>query len=597
MGNNPQIPTLSHIFFHHQDHYSHPRMLSRRLGESRVDLSSAEFGRAVYSLCQFLQSSLAAGDRVAILMENCPQWHIADFATLLAGGIVVPVYPTLAPAQKTYVLSHSECSVLILSGRQQWESIQPRLGDLTHLRQVISMDQWSGCEEEGVIPLPGILQTTPDGEWIARTREAALSVDPQTVATIVYTSGTTGPPKGVMLTHANVAFDLQQCLIRLRFSTVKQSLSILPLSHMFERLLCYGYLYQGVPIAYGDPYELPQLLHCFHPNVMGCVPRVLEKIHEAVMRQIDSMPAHRKSIAHLLLRVGEDGVDSRFQGRRARLSTLLCQGLADRLVFSRVRQRLGGELRHLICGGAHLDVGLEKFMEAVGLEVLQGYGLSETSPVITLTPPDQTKLGTVGTPLEGVEVCVADDGVLLTRGPHVMKGYYKDRARTEETFENGWFITGDLGELDSAGYLSILGRKKDILVTSVGKNVSPGPIEEELRKSPFIDQAILMGDRRKFVSVFIVPNRENLLQHARTHQIVFQDFSDLLESQTVLDLYQQEIENHQTVFADFEKAKKFSFLDESVLQDPDLMTPTQKVRRAALASRFRQQLDQLYQSS
>ena len=598
MGTDLQIPTLNHVFFHHQDQYSRRSMLSRRLEGRRIDLSTAEFAQAVYSLSQSLQSTgVAEGDRVAILSENRPEWPMSDFATLLAGAVVVPIYPTLAPAQTKYVLSHSECSALILSTRQQWETVRPILGQLPHLRQVISMDHWQGCEEHGLIPFTTILQRIPDGQWIARSRKSALSVDPQTLATIVYTSGTTGPPKGVMLTHANVAFDLQKCLIRLLFNTVDQALSILPLSHMFERLLCYGYLYQGVPVAYGDPYELPELFGCFRPNVMGCVPRVLEKIQEAVVGQIDSMPAHRKAIAHLLLRVGQDGVEDRFQGRRPRLSTVLGSSLADKLVFSRVRQRLGGQLRYLICGGAHLDVQLEKFLEAVGINVLQGYGLSETSPVISLTPPEQAKLGTVGTPLDGVEVCVSDDGVLLTRGPHVMKGYYKDPARTRETFKDDWFITGDLGELDRAGYLTILGRQKDILVTSLGKNVSPGPIEEELRKSPFVDQAILVGDRRKFISVFIVPNQENLVQYAKAHRIGFRNFADLLESAAILDLYQKEMENRQAGFADYEKAKKFSFLEGAVLQDPDLMTPTQKVRRTELASKFRHQLDQLYQQS
>ncbi len=591
-GKNVELRTLNHIFFQNVEHFNHDALLSYYHRGRQFNFSTQEFKRAVLSLSFFLQKcGLSEGDRVAILSENRPEWHITDFALLLSRLIVVPIYPSLSVPQVKYLLSQSKSSALVISTREQLRRLDSILSDLPSLQWVLSMED---LEEGSFISLNQILEETPDPNWLIKARAYALSTDPESVATIVYTSGTTGLPKGVMLTHANVVFDLEQCLRRLLFERVDQALSILPLCHAFERLLCYGYFQQGIPIAYGDPYDLPELFRHCRPGALGCVPRVLEKIHEAVMQEIDSLPSWKQSISRFLLKTGSTRIEQGVPNHRPRFFSGLLHGIADLLLFRRLRRRLGGRMRHLICGGARLESAVEGFFCDAGLSVIQGYGLTEASPVITLNPLKNIKLGTVGKPLEGVELSFTEEEELLTRGPHVMKGYYNDPTGTKNAFRGDWLLTGDLAKQDAEGYLTITGRKKEILVTSGGKNVSPGPLEEELRRSRFIERAILVGEGRNFLSALIVPNRENLVQYAQNQKIAFRDLQDLLRRASIIDLYQGEIEEQQEEFSEYEKVKKFCFLEETALQDPEIITPTQKVRRSVLEEKYRCRIDEMY---
>ena len=594
MNSQSDISTLNHIFFHSTEHFSHACLLSRYEDGLRIDFSTEKFKQAVLAFARYLQTEdYSEGDRVAILSENRPEWHVSDFAILLSRLIVVPVYPTFSPAQMEYLLSHSGCSVLVLSGRQLWEKVHPFLDDLPNLRTVITMDKWKGCEDD-VISLTDIMAEKPDDNWVAKAQARALSTDTDSVATIVYTSGTTGTPKGVMLTHANIAFDLKQCLRRLSFQTTNQALSVLPLSHSFERLLCYGYFQQGVPIASGDPYALSDLFKQYHPEAMGCVPRILERIYESVMREIESLPAWKRSVSRFLVKIGLTHIEKEIARERLRYCTAPAKWLADLLLFSRIRRRLGGRLRYIICGGARLDVNLEKFLLAAGFSVIQGYGLTETSPVISLSPLGQVRLGTVGKPLDQVQVSFSEEGELLTSGAHVMKGYYNDPQGTKDVSRSSWLMTGDLGKLDEDGYLIVSERKKEILITSVGENIPPAPIEDTLCRSPFIERAILVGEGRKFISAFIVPHREHLIKHAQSKRIPFHSLQDLLQSPAIISLYSAEIEIHLNQFSEYEKVKEFCFLEEEALRDPDLVTPTQKIRRNILERKYRSRVDEMY---
>jgi len=322
---------------------------------------------------------------------------------------------------------------------------------------------------------------------------------------------------------------------------------------------------------------------------------MLEKIQEAVMGEIDGLPSWKQSIARFLLKEAARR-EQRIHDQRPRFFSALLHGITDLLLYRRLRRRVGGRLRHLICGGARLDLAVEGFFRDAGFSVIQGYGLTETSPVIALNPIKDAKLGTVGKPLDGVEVSFTEDGELLTRGPHVMKGYYNDRAGTRDVFRGDWLLTGDLCEQDADGYLTISGRKKEILVTSVGKNISPGPLEEKLQRSPFIKQAILVGEGRKFVSALIVPNQKKLVQYAREQKISFQDLPDLLRCASIVDLIQGEIEAQQEGFSGYEKVRKFCFLEEKIFRDPEVITPTRKIRRSVLEEKYSRQIDELYQT-
>lgn len=572
-----EIPSLNALFFHNVEQFPHERLLTWRRGEESIVWPTAEFVRGVLALRSFLLASgLERGDRVAILSENRPEWHIADFAILLGRQIVVPVYPTLSAPQIEYLLRHSGARAVVISGRRQWESLEPLLPSLPQLRWIVSMDAGSGAPAS----LPQVIADAPP-QSLDDIRTEALAVDPQATATIVYTSGTTATPRGVMLSHANIAFNLEQSTRRVGYQRVEQALSVLPLSHVFERLLCYGYFRMGVPIAYGDPHDLKALLKRYRPRVLGCVPRMLEKIREAVDSQIAAMPAHRRKIAGALLSA------SLARARGSTSGTLLAP-LAEPLVFRKIRRQIGPV--EFVCGGAWLNPELELFYRTAGFKLVQGYGMTETSPVIALNDPENPRLGSVGRPLDGVEVRVSEDGELLTRGPHVMQGYYNDPGATRRAFRDGWLLTGDLVRIDENGALRITGRSKEMFVLSNGKNIVAAVVEQALQRSPYIQQAFAIGESRNYVSAILIPHRLNVLKFAGAGALD----EDLLTSPGIVSLFQQELETHQSDLARFERVRRFCFLPEEALLDPELVTPSDKMRRRALESRYAAWIDRMY---
>jgi len=592
MHPNDGVVTLNHLFFYHLDHYHFDRLLTfQNRGELMV-WSTERFSRSVFALRQFLlKSSLAPGDRVALFSENRPEWHIADFATLLSRLVVVPIYNTLSPAQIAYQLRHSGCRAAIIAGTGQWEILEPLLAELAEMKTIVAMEETPGVHSS----LPRIVAETPafDEPAVSRIRAEALAASPQELATIVYTSGTTGTPKGVMLSHGNIVADLQGSLARVPSNTAHQALSVLPLPHVLERTLSYGYFHEGVRIAYGDPHDFKELLPIHRPDIVGVVPRILEKIKEAVEAQIALLAPHRRVIAGKLINAAVARARKTLLGESAPLSAAFAP-LADVLVFPKVHRQLCG-LKYFISGGAWLNPDLELFFRAAGFEVLQGYGMTETSPVITLNEYHREKIGSVGRALDGVEMRISEDGEVLTRGPNVMLGYYKDAAATRQVFdEDGWLHTGDLGRMDADGCLTITGRRKEILVLSNGKNVPCAPLEHALQRSVYIQQALIVGDGRKFVSALLVTHPENVARIAAEHGLAFGSYDELLLAPPVVALFRKELESLQAEFSPFERVKRFCFLNEEALLDIELVTPTLKVRRAILERKFAESIRQMY---
>jgi len=422
-----------------------------------------------------------------------------------------------------------------------------------------------------------------------------LTAAPPGLATIVYTSGTTGTPKGVMLSHGNIVADLRGSLARVPSNTARQALSVLPLPHVLERTLSYGYFHEGVRIAYGDPHDLKELLPIHKPDIIGVVPRILEKVQEAVEAQIALLVPHRRAIARRLIQAAVARTGAQMGGPAAALSHRLLAPLANVLVFPKVHRQLCG-LKYFISGGAWLNPDVEIFFRAAGFDVLQGYGMTETSPVIALNEYHREKIGSVGRALDGVEVRIGADGEILTRGPHVMLGYYKDEAATREAYdEHGWLRTGDLGAIDPAGNVTITGRRKEILVLSNGKNVPCAPLEHALQRSHFIQQALIVGHGRKFVGALLVAHPENVARFANQHGLAFNSYDEVLLAPPVVALFRKELESLQTEFSSFERAKRFCFLNEEALLDPELVTPTQKVRRSVLERKYDEWIRQMYQ--
>ena len=487
MQHTHSVVTLNHLFFHHLDHYRFDRLLSfhnvRQQGETAW--STDRFAQSVFALRRYLLTAgLTEGDRVAVFAENRPEWHIADFAILLARLVVVPIYNTLAPSQIAYLLRHSGCRLALIGGAPQAEVLEPLLPELPELRTVVSMEETSGVGTS----LARILSETPafDAPAVERVRTEAMATDPQSLATIVYTSGTTGVPKGVMLSHGNLIFDLRAGLGRVLSQKARQALSVLPLPHVLERTLCYGYFHEGVPIAYGDPHDLKELLRRHRPEIMGAVPRILEKVREAVETQVEQLAPWRRAIGKKLIQAAVVKAHQEWTGEPVPFSVTLLTSLAKLLVFPKVHRQLGG-LQYFVCGGAWLDPDVELFFRAAGFTVLQGYGLTETSPVITLNEFRREKIGSVGRALDGVDVRIGEGGEILTRGPQVMLGYYKDEAATRQAQDaEGWLHTGDLGRMDAEGNVTITGRRKEILVLSNGKNIACAALEQALEQSPYI---------------------------------------------------------------------------------------------------------------
>jgi long-chain acyl-CoA synthetase len=588
------VTTLNHLFFYHLDRYRFDRLLSFQNGGELMVWPTERFSGAVFALRQFLvRSSLAPGDRVAIFSENRPEWHIADFALLLSRLVVVPVYNTLSPSQIAHILRHSECKAAIIAGQTQWEILRPLLPQLGSIETVVAMQETAGVSN----CIPGIMAgtSTLDAGAVASIRGEALGAEPHDLATIVYTSGTTGTPKGVMLSHGNIVADLRGCLARVPSNTAHQALSVLPLPHVLERTLSYGYFHEGVCIAYGDPHDLKELLPIHKPDIIGVVPRILEKVQEAVEAQIAMLAAHRQAIAGRLIADAVACTNARMTGEPAGLLSRMLAPLANVLVFPKVHRQLAG-VKYFVVGGAWLNPDVELFFRAAGFEVLQGYGMTETSPVIALNEYRREKLGSVGRALNGFEVRLSEDGEILTRGPHVMLGYYKDEGATHQTCdEDGWLHTGDLGSIDAEGNVTITGRRKEILVLSNGKNVACAPLEHALERSHYIQQALVVGHGRKFVSVLIVAHPENVAHLAAQHRLSFTSYDELLLAPPVVALFRQELESHQADFSSFERAKRFCFLNAEAMLDPELVTPTQKVRRSVLERKYADWIRQMYQ--
>jgi len=579
------VRTLIDLFLQIADAPPRDDLLAFRRKDGKVvACSSAAFVEGVLAVRRYLQElGLQEGDRVAIWAANCPAWHIADFGCITAGMIVVPLYATAPRAQVEFVLQHSQARAVLFAGDTQSAMLSELA--LPAVCGFMALDERSTpwhvrlCDQVAAAP------ALPDPQALESVRALAKSIGQDAVASIVYTSGTTGTPKGVMLTHANICFDLTQAMKRLEFRSVERALSVLPLAHVFERLLCYGYFARGISIAYGDPHDLRELLRIHHPAVMGCVPRILEKILESVHAEIDHLPEGKRKAALWMMR---SSVQRVLNKKAHSAGSLLAKGL----LFRRVRKKLAG-LRFLICGGAHLDPALEAFFRAAGFSVLQGYGLTETSPVIALNSFGPDGLGTVGHPLDGVEVRIDEAGQILTRGPHVMKGYYKDPDATGESLREGWFRTGDLGSLDASGRLRVAGRAKDTVVLSTGKKVSSAHVEQVLSHCPLIQSAVVLGSNRKFLTAVIVPQWDKLQQFAAGRNLPLDIGSPEIHPEIALWLT-AEIAGSSSELAEHERIKRFCLLPEAELADPEIVTPTQKLRRNAFEARYRHWIDRMY---
>ncbi len=565
------------------------RVMLQRQVLGWAPISSSEIYRGVVGVARTFESwGILKGDRVAILSENRPEWTITDFAALALGAVTVPIYPTQTAEQTSFILNDSGARVIALSSKHQLEKVLT-IQRHTPVERIVVMDP---VETAHAVQMQGLMLRGPadsDPEFDARAR----FITPDDLATIIYTSGTTGTPKGAMLTHGNMASNIACAMDAFGFGTREEvSVSFLPLSHVTARHVDFALLHRGVVLAYcSDLAQLAQVLLEVQPDIFIGVPRVYEKIRQQVILKATGFP--RSAIYRWALAVGRAHRTETLAGTRPAARSWKMK-VADRLVFSKVRTGLGGKAEEFISGGAPLGRELAEWYADIGIQIHEGYGLTETSPVIAVNTPAAHKLGTVGKPLANVEVRIADDGEVLVRGPSIFKGYWNRPAETRDAFMDGWFKTGDIGHLDSEGFLSITDRKKDLIKTSGGKFIAPQPIESSLKLNPLIGTAVVLGDRRKFPAVLISPHFPVLEDWARANQVDFQSRPTLVAHPKVQALYEGIVEDLNQNLARFEKLKRVLVVPDEFSAADGTMTHTFKVRRRGIEERYRTMIDEMY---
>jgi len=560
-----------------------------------VPISTAEFSRRVRRFSLGLRRlGLRPGVKVALLSENRPEWIMADLAILCAGGITVPIYTSLLPDQIGHLLSDSEAEIVVCSTRELGLKIDAVRGRIPRLAHAVLVDDAAG---------PGFSSMTEvesQGALEERLRpeafeQAVSAVRPEDPASIIYTSGTTGEPKGVLLSHGNIVSNIRATDAVIHFDQGDTALSFLPLSHILERMATYCLLAKGASIAYAGSVETVAAdMLDVRPTIMISVPRLFEKIYAKVMEQVLAGSAAKKAIFFWALGIGRTRARRVVSGKALSRGLAFRYGVARRLVFSKILARTGGRIRYFVCGGAPLSEDIDEFFYAAGLLVLPGYGLTETSPILSGNTPDVFRFGTVGKPLPGVEIRIAEDGEILARGPNVMLGYYKKEEATRTAMEGGWFHTGDIGIFDEDGFLIITDRKKDLIVTSGGKNVAPQPIESLLLASPYIRSAVVVGNGRKFVSALIVPDFEKLEAYVAENSMPASSRTELIGREEIVGFMLAEVQRATPQLAPYERIKRIILLERDFGLEEGEITPTLKVRRAFVEAKYKAIIDRLY---
>jgi long-chain acyl-CoA synthetase len=596
---NSSPGTLNKLFLDAIERFQKPDALQVKKAGAYQPISSRELADRVRHVAMGLQSiGIGRGDRVAILSENRPEWAIADYACLMAGLTDVPIYPTLPAEQIPYILNDSGAVAIFTSTPEQAAKIAQIRAQCRTLKHVIGFaDEVRPGEDLTLEQVRQQGATADNGERARQYREQALAVKPDDLATIIYTSGTTGEPKGVMLTHDNIYSNVMAGEAAIPFGGADTCLSFLPLSHIFERMAGhYLMLHTGTSIAYAESIDtVPVNMQEVRPTLVLSVPRLYEKMYARVLENAVSGGALKKRIFFWARGVAEEWADQKLAGREPTGMLARKYAIAQKLVFSKLKTRTGGRLRYFVSGGAPLASEINKFFYAAGLVILEGYGLTETSPVISVNTPRDFRIGSVGKAVPGVEVRISSDGEILTKGPHVMKGYYNKAEATREAIDTQhWFHTGDIGVLED-GFLRITDRIKDLIVTAGGKKIAPQPIENQIKTNKYVSQAVMIGDKRKYALLLIVPNWDNLEKWAGQQNTLWTDRKQLLTMPAIQKKMEQEVFGELSGLAQFERPKKVVLLEHDFSIERGELTPTLKVKRRVIDKTYKSVIDGAYQ--
>ncbi len=586
--------TMVENFIEAVDKFNKEKHIIRKKGKKYVSISTERFRKDVISLAIGLkQIGVKPGDKINIVAETSYEWLISDLAILSVGAITVPIYPTLPADQTLYIINNSEATALFYSSKAQWEKIKTVKNDIKKVKHFISFIDEIPSEE--ILTLSGLIEIGKEHSE-EEYYDFIKQIDPDDLATIIYTSGTTGLPKGAMLTHFNIFSNTYITTEIMDISEKDTCFSFLPLSHILERMVTQVYIRTGATIAYAESIEkVAKNITEVKPTIMVSVPRLFERVYTRIMDKALSGPPTKKKLFLWALSVGEKMMNLDMERKKIPASLKLKYKLADKLVFSKVKHALGGRFRFFISGGAALPKKVGEFFYKIGTPIREGYGLTETSPVIAVNTPKDFKIGTVGKPIPEEEVKIAEDGEILAKGPNIMKGYYKKEEETKEVFtEDGWFKTGDIGFLDEEGFLTITDRKKAIIVTLGGKNVAPQPIENRIKQNTYITNVVVIGNERKYLSALIIPDFDKTEEIGNLLGKKFKGKEDFIKDKDVQKFFLKEVKKMVPDLAEFEVIKRVALLKQDFSIEGGELTPTLKVKRTFVEKKYAKIIDSLY---
>ncbi len=608
--------TLNEMLWESIDKYHNIDAVRFRKGSGYTGISYSEFGEQVSRLAQGLISlGIEKGDKISILADTSYEWALSDFAILTAGGVSVTIYPTLTAGKISFIVENSDSKIIFLQDQEQLKKVLSVKDDLPGLKYIITFDETQN-PDEGIYSLSGLMKLGLDFEKEnpGRYEEVWKSVAPEDLSSIVYTSGTTGLPKGAMLSHWNWRFNISTVVRVISYQAGNVLLAFLPLAHVYMRLVYFSAIHAGATFYFSNPQKLAEDLPAIRPDVFVSVPRLFERVYDRIIDQMEQGSVVKKKLFFWSADVARKIGYYRSQGKMMPLKLMLKQLIAEKLVFSKIKAKMGVDnLKWTVSAGSALSKDLAFFFSGLGILIIEGYGMTETSGSTNLNPLNRIKPGTVGPPLAGTKQKLADDGEILIKGDHLMQGYYKLPQETKDSFtEDGWLKTGDIGSFDAEGYLTFRERKKHILVLSTGKNIAPLPIEESLKKNRWIEDAVVIGDDRKYVSALIQPAFGYLAEFADKNGISYNKeltrFEEgpggdpvivkidtaLLSDEKILKTYLDVVEEVNKNFESFEKIKRFKLLNEALSMEKGELTPTFKVKRGVVAENYKSLIDSMY---
>ncbi len=579
---------------------SSKKLLVYKKNESWIALTGQDVKITVEDISFGLRSlGIEEKSNISILSNNSPKWAMCDYGIICSAMTTVTIYPTLISSQVEYILNNSNSKLVFVENQEQLVKIKECIDKLDDLKYIVVLDD--SCKEE-TDHIFNFVTLLDKGKSFSQTSDYSFedmisTIQDTDTLTLIYTSGTTGVPKGVVLTHKNLLSNVNGTLKVAEFTENETFLSFLPLSHVLERMGGhYTAFTVGATIYYAENMEtIAANMVEAQPTIVVCVPRVFEKIHAKFIDGINSAPKIRQKLFYWALNLGKQYSNKIINKEKPSFLLKLKHKIADKLIYSKVKARFGGKIKFFVSGGAPLSKQLAEFFAAVDITILEGYGLTETSPVLTVNSPTDLRFGSVGKTLFNVEVKIADDGEILAKGPNIMTGYYKDKKSTEEVFDNeGWFKTGDIGHIDNEGFLKITDRKKSLIVTSAGKNIAPAPIEVKLTSSSFIEQVHIIGDKRNYLTALIVPNFDSLKSYLKSKNNTISDINAIVTNEDVIGLYEKEIESAMVEFAKFETVKKFTLITEPFSIEKGEMTPKMSIVRKVVENNYSEIINGMY---